>query len=135
MIVFGLAYLATAACFLVMDFAWLMLASPLLYKPMLGALLAPSPSLTIAGLFYAVYVVGLVVFVVIPAVNSGSWVMALGLGALLGLIAYGTYDITNLATLKEWPLAVSMIDLAWGTTVSAVASLAGYHAVKALGVN
>lgn len=128
---FLLAYLATLTCFLVLDFAWLTLASPVLYKPMLGELLAPEPSLPVAAVFYAFYVVGIVVFVVMPAANAQSWVMALGLGALLGLVAYGTYDITNLATLRSWPLAVSVIDLAWGTLLSATSALSGYIALRA----
>ena len=131
MLPYLVAYGATAICFFALDFVWLSTATGLIYKPMLGDLLAPDPSLPIAALFYVFYVVGLVVFAVLPSANSGSWLMALGLGALLGLVAYGTYDITNLSTLRDWPVAVSVIDLAWGTTVSALAALAGHMALRA----
>lgn len=134
MLVFGVAYAATAICFFALDFIWLSIATGLVYKPMLGALLAPEPSLPIAALFYAFYVVGLVVFAVLPAANAGSWQMALGLGALLGLVAYGTYDITNLSTLRNWPVAVTVIDLAWGTALSAGAALSGYAGLRATGM-
>ena len=83
-----------------------------------------------AGAFYLVYVIGIVVFAVLPAHGSGSWLMALGLGALLGLVAYGTYDFTNLATIRDWPSMVSIIDLCWGVSVTAVASLAGYTVLR-----
>ncbi|MBU1174434.1 MAG: DUF2177 family protein [Alphaproteobacteria bacterium] len=134
MLVFATAYAATAVCFFAFDFVWLTMATDRLYKPLLGPLLAAEPSLPVAGLFYVFYVVGLVVFAVLPAVSSGSWLMAIGLGALLGLVAYGTYDITNLATLRDWPLTVTLIDLAWGTFVSAAAALAGYAALRGTGL-
>lgn len=133
MLMYATAYAATAVAFFALDFIWLSTATPRLYQPLLGTLLAPQPSLMIAAAFYIFYVVGLVVFAVLPAANAGSWLMALGLGALLGLVAYGTYDITNLATLRDWPLAVSLIDLAWGTFVSASAAFAGYWVLRLTG--
>lgn len=125
-----LAYGATAIAFFALDFVWLSLAVPRLYKPLLGTLLRDSPNLPVAAAFYLVYVVGLVVFAVLPAASAGSWLMALGLGALLGLVAYGTYDFTNLSTMRNWPLTVSVFDLAWGISVSAIAALAGYTALS-----
>lgn len=130
---FAIAYGATAIAFFALDFIWLNLAVPRLYKPLLGTLLRDSPNLPVAAAFYLVYVVGLVVFAVLPAASAGSWLMALGLGALLGLVAYGTYDFTNLSTIRDWPLMVSLVDLAWGVSVSAAASLVGYAAVKFTG--
>lgn len=127
---FAVAYLASVVVFLAIDFVWLTVAGRFLYKPMLGSLLAAEPNIVVAGAFYLVYVIGVVVFAVLPAANAGSWLMALGLGALLGLVAYGTYDFTNLATLRDWPLAVSVIDLAWGTALTAVSALAGYFALR-----
>ena len=134
MLVYVTAYIAAALSFLALDFVWLSVAGALLYKPMLGDLLAPDPSLPVAALFYLFYVVGLVVFAILPAANAGSWLMALGLGALLGLIAYGTYDITNLSTLRDWPVMISVIDMAWGASVSAVSALAGYAALRVSGL-
>jgi uncharacterized membrane protein len=125
-----IAYLASAVAFFVLDFIWLSLAVPRIYRPLMGTLLRESPNLPVAGAFYLVYVVGLVVFAVLPAASSGSWLMALGLGALLGLVAYGTYDFTNLSTIRDWPLMVSLVDLAWGVSVSAVAALVGYAALS-----
>lgn len=122
-----IAYGATAIAFFALDFIWLSLAVPRIYQPLLGNLLRDTPNLPVAAAFYLVYVVGLVVFAVLPA---GSWLMALGLGALLGLVAYGTYDFTNLSTIRDWPLMVTVVDLAWGVTVSAVAALAGYAALS-----
>ncbi len=134
MLAYGVAYAATAVCFFALDFVWLTTATAVLYRPMLGHLLAPEPSLPVAGLFYVFYVFGLVVFAVMPAANAGSWLMAIGLGALLGLVAYGTYDITNLSTLRDWPVAVAVIDMAWGATLSALAALAGYSALRMTGI-
>jgi uncharacterized membrane protein len=130
---FVIAYLGAAAAFFALDFVWLSLATRLLYMPLLGSMLADSPNLAVAALFYLVYLVGLVVFAILPAAQAGSWIMAAGLGALLGLVAYGTYDFTNLATLRDWPLMVSVIDLVWGTSLSAIAATAGYAAVKQWG--
>ncbi|SFK66645.1 DUF2177 family protein [Methylocapsa palsarum] len=121
-----IGYIATAAAFFVLDFIWLSIAAPRLYRPMLGELLAPEPKLAVAAVFYLVYVAGVVVLVLIPALSSGSWATALGLGALLGLVAYGTYDFTNLATLTNWPALISVIDLAWGVCATAVAATAGF---------
>lgn len=127
---FAVAYAATAVTFLAIDFVWLSLMASRLYRPQLGAMLLDQPNLVVAGLFYLVYAVGIVVLVVMPAFGARSLLMAAGLGALLGLVAYGTYDITNLATLKGWSVAVTVIDMAWGMTITAVASVAGYLALR-----
>jgi uncharacterized membrane protein len=128
MIAFAAAYAAGFLTILVLDAVWLTLAVPRLYRPQLGELLAAQPKLVVAGGFYLLYVIGIVVFAVLPAVASHSWPEALGLGALLGLVAYGTYDFTNLATLRNWPVALSLVDVAWGIVLTAVAALAGYAA-------
>lgn len=130
---FAIAYLGAAAAFFALDFIWLTLATRLLYRPLLGSLLADSPNLAVAALFYLVYLAGLVVFAILPAANAGSWLTALGLGALLGLVAYGTYDFTNLSTMRDWPALVSLVDLAWGTGLSAIAATAGYAALRRWG--
>lgn len=130
---FVIAYLASATAFFALDFVWLTLATRLLYRPQLGALLVDNPNLAVAALFYLFYLLGLVIFAVLPASNAGSWTMALGLGALLGLVAYGTYDFTNLSTLRDWPLVVSIVDLVWGIGLSAVAAIAGYAVLRQWG--
>lgn len=127
---FLIAYIASVVVFLAIDFVWLSTATRFIYQPQIGHLLADQPNLVIAAAFYLVYVVGVVVFAVLPAANAGNWLMALGLGALLGLVAYGTYDFTNFATLRDWPPLVTFVDLAWGATLTAISALAGYWALR-----
>jgi uncharacterized membrane protein len=116
-----LAYGVTAVVFLAMDAVWLTLATEPLYRPAIGHLMAPTVTWAAALLFYVFYFAGLVVFAVGPAASP---LQALGRGALLGLMAYGAYDFTNQATLQGWPWALTLIDLAWGATVSGVSSAA-----------
>ena len=120
-----LAYVAPAVVFFTLDFIWLSTALRF-YREQLGDLLLDQPNLAVAGIFYAVYVVGIVGLVVGPALNGGNWVNVLLLGALLGLVAYGTYDFTNLSTIRNWPVAVSIVDLCWGTFLTAVSALGGF---------
>lgn len=127
---FAIAYLSSALVFFAIDFVWLSTATRFLYKPQMGALLADSPNLPVAAAFYLVYLIGVTVFAILPAANANSWLMALGLGALLGLVAYGTYDFTNLATIRDWPVLVTIVDLAWGTLLTALAATAGFFAVR-----
>jgi uncharacterized membrane protein len=127
---FVIAYGAAALTMLVLDVIWLSQAVPRIYQPQLGDLLAEQPNFAIAGVFYLVYLIGVVVFAILPAVDKGSWTQALLMGGLLGLVAYGTYDFTNLATLRGWPLGLSLIDVAWGAVLTATVSTAGYLAVR-----
>jgi uncharacterized membrane protein len=87
-----------------------------------------------AILFYLVFVVGLIVFVITPALEKNSWVMALLLGALFGFITYATYDLTNLATIKDWPIIVTIIDLVWGTFLAAAVSVVSYFIASKIGL-
>ncbi len=123
---FATAYLGSAAAMLVMDIIWLTTMVPLIYRPALGDMLADPPNLWVAAVFYLVYVVGVVVFAVLPALSQQNWLVALGAGALLGLVAYGTYDFTNLSTLKNWPVSLSLIDVCWGIFLTATTATAGY---------
>ncbi len=120
------AYLATAVAFFGLDFVWLSQVSTTFYKSRIGQLLLEQPNLGVAGIFYLFYVAGLVYFAVLPALNGGGWTTALVNGALLGLFAYGTYDMTNLATLKGWSVSVSIVDMTWGVALTATASWVGY---------
>lgn len=124
MLKFLVAYVATAIVFFGLDFIWLSRMFGF-YQSQLGELLLDKPRLGYAGAFYAVYVIGVVVLVVLPASASGNWVNALLGGALLGLVAYGTYDMTNMATLRGFQLPVAIVDMAWGTFVTAVSATAG----------
>ncbi|MCX5518397.1 DUF2177 family protein [Kaistia defluvii] len=126
MLNFAIAYAGTALVFFGLDFVWLSSMASGFYKSRIGELLLAQPNLGVAGLFYLVYVAGLVHFAVMPALQAGSWGTALLNGALLGLVAYGTYDMTNLSTLKNWSVSVSIVDMTWGVTLSAVAATCGY---------
>lgn len=118
------AYLVTAVIFLGIDALWLSRVALGMYRRELGGLLLNKPNLAISGLFYLLFVLGVVVLAVVPALNGGGWTQALWMGAVLGLAAYGTYDITNLATLKGWSLTVTLADLAWGTVLTGVSAAA-----------
>jgi uncharacterized membrane protein len=125
------AYVATAIVFLGIDALWLSRVALGMYREELGSLLLDKPNLPIAAAFYLLYVVGIVVLAIMPALESGGWIKALLLGAVLGLVAYGTYDITNLSTLKGWSTKLAIIDIAWGTALTAVSATIGYWVVKA----
>ncbi|MFJ4494199.1 DUF2177 family protein [Pseudomonas atacamensis] len=122
-----IAYVATLLTFLLLDGIWLGLLMAPTYRELLGSLMLEKPLLLPAAVFYCLYVIGCVVFVVLPAL---SWQRAAKLGALLGLVAYGTYDLTNWATLRDWSMQVSLLDWAWGTVATAVACTVGYLVAK-----
>ena len=94
------------------------------YRPLIGEVLADRFRLVPAIAFYTLYAVGLTVFAVLPGLKSGDWKTALMWGALFGLFAYGTYDLTNYATLKTWGLKITLLDMSWGVVVSGVSSAA-----------
>ena len=121
-------YLASAVVFFVIDFIWLSLAGPTLYKREIGQLLLDQPNLLVAAGFYLFYVVGLVVLVTAPA--NGDVVKALLMGAVLGFVAYGTYDLTNLSTMRGFTPTIAAIDMAWGTFLTAVSAAAGVFLVN-----
>lgn len=123
-------YLATLVAFFAVDIVWLTLVARTFYRKYLGFLMAPSPNWAAAIIFYLLFIVGILVLAVLPGLEAGSLKTTLLRGALFGLVAYATYDLTNLATLKDWPLIVTIVDLIWGTVLSTVVSLAGYYAGK-----
>jgi len=112
-------YLATLAAFLIIDLIWLGLIARSLYQKFLGGLLSPQTNWIAAIIFYLLFIVGILVFAVVPGLQAGSLTKAVLLGAFFGLITYATYDLTNLATLKGWPVAITLIDITWGTILSA----------------
>lgn len=130
MLKFAIAYAAAAAVFLVADGFWLGLVAKSFYRNAIGPMMAEQVNVAAAAVFYLLYIVGVVVFAVSPAFETGSWRTALVFGALFGLFAYATYDLTNLATLRDWPLRFAVVDLAWGTFVTALAAVAGYSAAR-----
>jgi uncharacterized membrane protein len=126
------AYLATAVIFLFIDFLWLGYIAKNFYFSRLGDLLLDKPNLGVAAVFYAVYVIGVVIFAVGPALKYGSWQIALVYGALFGFFCYATYDMTNLATLKGWPVTIVVVDIIWGTVLTGTSALLGYLITRQL---
>ena len=128
----ALAYVLALVVFAAVDLAWLTAMGARLYRPMLGDILLDSVRVGPAILFYLIYPVGLTVFAVLPALREGSVVAALTLGALFGLVSYATYDLTNFATVRNWTLQVTVIDMIWGAALSALASALSYFGAAAL---
>jgi uncharacterized membrane protein len=116
-------YLITLAVFFAIDMLWLGLVAKGFYRRHLGFLMSPKVNWAAALSFYLLFIVGLLVFAVRPALLVGAPLQALWLGGLLGLICYATYDLTNLATVKDWPVIVTVIDLVWGTVLGGLVSL------------
>ena len=121
-------YVAALVGFLAIDMLWLGVVARGFYRRHLGFLFADQVNWWAAFSFYLLFVAGVLVFAVAPALQAGSLTRALLLGGLLGLLTYGTYDLTNLATVKGWPLLVTLVDLAWGTVLTAAVSGIGYLA-------
>ena len=122
---YAFAYLATGIALALIDSVWLRTMSERLYKVEIGELLADSFRLPPAILFYLLYILGMMIFAVGPAMQSGSWKTALCYGAAFGFFAYMTYDLTNYATLKVWSLKVTILDMIWGTVLTGLAAAAG----------
>lgn len=127
----GKLYLIAAVTFLGLDFVWLLVIARKLYQEQLGGLLGQA-KLAPAVLFYALYIAGVLFFAVNPAIDKGSLSYAIVAGGFLGLLCYGTYDLTNLSTLKDWPVLVTVLDLIWGTTVTAITSGVTYFIAQSL---
>ena len=120
--------IAYGVCVLVMgglDFFWLTTASKGLYQKDLGALLADNPNMVVAVVFYVIYILGIQIFAVRPALATGDWKTAALFGALFGFFCYATYDLTNMATMKVWTLRVTLLDIAWGTILTGITASAG----------
>ena len=124
------AYVGALIVFGIIDAIWLSWAVPALYKPMFGDALADPIRILPAAIFYFAFPVGIVIFAIAPALRDNSAVMALVLGGLLGALAYGTYDLTNYATLKFFTGTTAAIDIAYGTVTIALSSLGGYLAAR-----
>jgi uncharacterized membrane protein len=124
------AWAATFLVMLVIDGLWLGVIAKGLYQQGMGHLMAPQPRLGFAALFYLLYPVGLVIFAVLPGLADNNMARAATLGALFGLFAYATYDLTNLAVVRDWPVGLSFLDIAWGSFVSGVSAAAGLAVVR-----
>jgi uncharacterized membrane protein len=119
-------YLASLIVFLGVDMVWLSTMASRVYRPIMGDIALQGANLAPAVAFYVLYPVGLVIFVILPALKAGNIQAALIYGALFGFFTYATYDLTNQATLRNWTLQLSLIDMAWGTVLAAVAAAAGF---------
>lgn len=122
------AYVAALLVFLIVDAVWLNAVMAPIFERNLGDMLLETPRLGIAAGFYAFYLLGVLYFAVGPAAGAGSWRVAAGNGAVLGFLAYGTYEATNLATLRGWTLGMLAMDVVWGAALTAVSAVAGYLA-------
>lgn len=124
-------YIATLISILIIDGLWIGYIAAPFYKQAFGSLMKSSFDFTAAGLFYVIYIVGLLVFVIVPQAELSSSMIKVGLcGALFGFMAYMTYDLVNMATLVGWSWKLSIIDMAWGTFVTGVVSCIGYYVYK-----
>ena len=119
-------YALALPVFFAIDMVWLGLIAKNFYREHIGFLLKDSVDWKAAIVFYLIFIAGLVVFVIAPAFQHRSWLEALGKGALFGFITYATYDLTNQATVKNWPYLVTCIDLLWGTFLAAAVSIVSY---------
>jgi len=122
-------YFATLLVFFAIDMVWLGLVARNFYAKHLGFLMGPTNWLA-AFIFYLLFILGILVFVVVPGVKEGSLAMTLVRAALFGLITYATYDLTNLATINDWPLLVTVVDMIWGTVLSTLVSLASFFIAR-----
>ncbi len=120
------SYVATAVVFLALDAVWLSLSASRLYRPLIGDMVLDSFRPAPAVLFYALFVLGIVILAISPAFREGGWRHAMIYGGLFGFFAYATYDLTNQATLKQWSTVVTVADMAWGTFVSGVSATVGF---------
>ncbi|MFZ1458787.1 MAG: DUF2177 family protein [Candidatus Saccharimonadales bacterium] len=116
---FIVRFLVAGGIMAVIDAVWLSVIANKFYKSQIGPLLLEKPNMPAAVIFYIIYVVGIVAFVLAPAIEKGSWQYAVGYGALFGFVTYATYDLTNLATLKGWTTKLVIVDLLWGAVLTA----------------
>jgi uncharacterized membrane protein len=125
-----ISYALTFVVFFIVDMAWLGFIAKDLYKKYLGNFLSEQVNWTAAVVFYLLFVVGVFIFAIMPSVEKNSVVSAVILGALFGFFTYATYDLTNLATLKGWPITIVFIDIIWGSVLTGIVSTAGFYIVK-----
>ena len=123
------AYAGSSIVMVLLEMLWLGVIAMPLYQQGIGHLMAETPDIGVALLFYLLYPLGGVIFAVSPRANSSNWTMTLTMGGLFGFFAYATYDLTNLATLRHWPVGLSLIDMVWGTGLSAASAAGGKAAL------
>jgi len=127
-------YLIALPTFFIIDFIWLALVARRFYLEQLGSLMKTNINWPIAILFYAIFIIGLVIFAISPAMEKKSLMSAVIMGGLFGFFAYATYDLTNLATLKNWPMTLSIVDITWGIILAGTVSGIVYIIASKLGL-
>ena len=125
-----ISYLLTTLVFFAVDMTWLGFIAKGLYKKYLGGFLSDTVNWPAAIIFYLLFIIGIFYFAILPAVEKNSLAKAIISGALFGFFTYATYDLTNLATLKDWPLPIVFIDIIWGAVLTGIVSTAGFYIVK-----
>ena len=128
-----ISYILTFAVFFIIDMAWLGFVAKDIYKKYLGNLLSDNVNWVAAIIFYLLFVIGIFIFAIMPSVEKNSLHSAIILGALFGFFTYATYDLTNLATLKNWSLNIVFIDIIWGAVLTGIVSTAGFYIVRYMG--
>ena len=123
-------YLATLAVFFATDMVWLVFVARSFYKKYLGYLMAPTVNWAAAIIFYLLFIVGILAFVVLPGIKENSLPYTIFRAVLFGLITYATYDLTNLATVNNWPLLITLVDLVWGMVLSTIVSVASFFIAR-----
>ncbi len=126
------SFTITFVVFMAIDLVWLGFIAKNLYSKYLGYIMTDKVNWGAAIIFYVLFIIGLLFFVISPALDKNSWTYALGAGALYGLLTYATYDLTNLATLKDWPIAITVIDMIWGTTLASLTSIISFSILQKL---
>ena len=124
------AYLGALITFCIMDGVWLGIVATDFYFSALGSLLLERPNWSMAAIFYIGYILGIVYFAIRPSLKRSGLARVLKDGALLGLMAYATYDMTNMATIKGWSLTVSIVDMIWGMIITGASAISGYIAAR-----
>lgn len=130
MIKYVAAYLGAGLTFAAIDFVWLTTMTNRLYKPVIGPIMADKPDMKAAVAFYLISIAGTVFLAIAPALKDGNWTRAAINGAVLGFVAYATYDLTNQATLAVWQTKLTIIDLTWGTVLTTLSATGGYFAAR-----
>ena len=130
-----ISFVFVSIIFLVIDFVWLSNAVKSIYRPALGSLLTEKPVLWAAGLFYIMYPIGLTLIILKPALETGSVLQAFWTGIIFGIVAYGTYNLTNMATINNWSPTIVWIDMIWGGLLTGISSASAIYLTKTLFAN
>lgn len=126
----AIGYLLTTVVFFAIDILWLGVIAKDMYNKMLGHLMAPNVNWTAALIFYLIFIVGIFVFSIVPGIQKDSFQHALIYGVLFGFFTYATYDLTNLATLKDWPIKIVFIDIIWGMVLTGSVASSGFYIMR-----